>query len=254
MYMYMCVLCMVSMCCVWCPCVVTAVLSSLFIFWSYFTRVVFHTSWHMMHTTWPMHNIIIYPPFGHFSTTFDLVQWLAASHNHIPTQNSTIFTHIEWETVHWQRPIDGPPPTPCDTPTVRKALLGLKSHCRWISTKTKFHCHGAADRKYLKTHAFAGISSNMHTVMSNFLWPHIYTCTCSMLEVPRPHTCTNAGTFPKVQVHFILSLPSSMSKLIRRSPGLHVDMYYRVIPSQIIMLNATMSSDVEHFCYELVEQ
>ena len=37
-----------------------------------------------------------------------------------------------------------------------------------------------------------------------------------MLEVPRPHICTNAGTFPKVQVHFILSLPSSMSKLIRK--------------------------------------
>ena len=36
--------CMVSMCCVWCPCVVTAVLSSLFLFWSYFTRVVFHCS------------------------------------------------------------------------------------------------------------------------------------------------------------------------------------------------------------------
>ena len=36
--------CMVSMCCVWCPCFVTAVLSSLFLFWSYFTRVVFHTS------------------------------------------------------------------------------------------------------------------------------------------------------------------------------------------------------------------
>ena len=28
----------------WCPCVVTAVLLSLFLFWSYFTRVVFHTS------------------------------------------------------------------------------------------------------------------------------------------------------------------------------------------------------------------
>ena len=32
----------------------------------------------------------------------------------------------------------------------------------------------------------------------------------------------------------------------------HVDMYYRVIPSQIIMLYATISSHVEHFCYELV--
>ena len=58
--------CMVSRCCVWCPCVVTAVLSSLFLFWSYFTRVVFHTSWHMMHTTWPTHNIIIYPPVWPF--------------------------------------------------------------------------------------------------------------------------------------------------------------------------------------------
>ena len=28
----------------------------------------------------------------------------------------------------------------------------------------------------------------------------------------------------------------------------HVDMYNRVIPSQIIMLYATMSSHVEHFC------
>ena len=35
--------CVVSMCCVWCPCIVTAVLSSLFLFWSYFTRVVCST-------------------------------------------------------------------------------------------------------------------------------------------------------------------------------------------------------------------
>ena len=35
--------------------------------------------------------------------------------------------------------------------------------------------------------------------------------------------------------------------LIIEEPGLHVDMYYRVIPSQIIMLYATMSSHVEHF-------
>ena len=34
----------------------------------------------------------------------------------------------------------------------------------------------------------------------------------------------------------------------------HVDMYDRVIPSQIIMLYATMSSHVEHFCYEFVQQ
>ena len=66
------VLCVVSMCCVWCPYVVTAVRFSLFLFWFYFTRVVFHTSWHMMHTTWPTHNItcIIYPSFGHFSHYF----------------------------------------------------------------------------------------------------------------------------------------------------------------------------------------
>ena len=40
--------------------------------------------------------------------------------------------------------------------------------------------------------------------------------------------------------------------LIIEEPGLHVDMYYRVNPSQIIMLYATMSFYVEHFCHELV--
>ena len=73
--------------CVWCPYVVTAVLSSLFIFWSYFIKVVFHTSWHMMHTTWPTHNIIINPPFGHFFPLL-LIYFndFADSYNHIPTQ------------------------------------------------------------------------------------------------------------------------------------------------------------------------
>ena len=52
---------MVSMCCVCCPCVVTAVLSSLFLFWSYFTRVVFHTIWHIMHT-------ITYAQYNYLST------------------------------------------------------------------------------------------------------------------------------------------------------------------------------------------
>ena len=33
--------------------------------------------------------------------------------------------------------------------------------------------------------------------------------------------------------------------------GLLVDMYYRVIPSQIIMLYATMSSDLAHFVMSL---
>ena len=136
MYMYMCgvhVLCMVSMCCVWCPCV----LLSVSIHHSSSSGL---TSQELCST--PQHDLrtilLFIHPLAIFPTTFDLVQWLAASHNHIPTQNSTIFTHIEWEPVLWQRPIDGPPPTPCDTPTVRKALLGLKSHRRWISTKTNF--------------------------------------------------------------------------------------------------------------------
>ena len=39
---------------------------------------------------------------------------------------------------------------------------------------------------------------------------------------------------------------------IIEEPGLHVDMYYRVIPSEIIMLYITMSSHVELFCYDFV--
>ena len=169
--------CVVSMCCVWCPCVVTAVLSS--------SSSSGLTSQELCSTpidTWcTQHDLrailLFIHPLAIFPTTFDLFQWLAATHNHIPTQNSTIFTHMEWEPVHWQRPMDGPPPTPCDTPTVRKALLGLKSHRRWVSTKTNFICHGTANKKYLKTQMFAGISfqsNNMYTITSTFMWPHIY--------------------------------------------------------------------------------
>ena len=142
-------------------------------------RVVFHSIWHMMYTTWPMYNI---HPFAIFPTTFDLFQWLVASHNHIPTQYSTIFTHIEWEPVHWQRPIDGPPPTPCDTPTMRKALLVIKSHRIRISTETNF------------------IVMELLIKNTNIdFYVTTYTCTFSMLRY-YVHTpaCTNsqsAGSF-----------------------------------------------------------
>ena len=39
--------------------------------------------------------------------------------------------------------------------------------------------------------------------------------------------------------------------LIIEEPELHADMYCRVIPSQIIMLYATMSCDFKQFYYEL---
>ena len=62
-------------------------------------------------------------------------------HNHIPTQNSTVFIHIEWEPVNWHRLTDGPthpPPTLCDKPAVRNALLMIKPHWRKIYTKANF--------------------------------------------------------------------------------------------------------------------
>ena len=46
------------------------------------------------------------------------------------------------------------------------------------------------------------------------------------------------------------------NSLVLEEQGLHVhvDMYYRVIPSQIIMLYATMFFDLAKFCYEFVQQ
>ena len=56
------------------------------------------------------------------------------------------------------------------------------------------------------------------TQSRRLLCDHIYMY---MLNVGNtgPHTCTNAGTFPKVQVQFIFTLPSFMSKLIRKVAG-----------------------------------
>ena len=131
--------CMVFMCCVWCPCVVTAVLSSLFLFWSYFTTVVLHSLVDTWCTQRDLRTIsTLWPFFPLLLIYFNDLQLPTITYQHRIAQ----YLHIEWEPVLWQRPIDGPPPTPCDKPTVRKALLGLKSHRRWISKKNQFHCHG----------------------------------------------------------------------------------------------------------------
>ena len=65
---------------------------------------------------------------------------------------------------------------------------------------------------------------------------------------PDPYTCLG------VNLSAVCHPVHVAGALIIEELGLHVDMYYRVIPSQIIMLYATMSSHVEHFCYELVQQ
>ena len=105
------------------------------------------------------------------------------------------------------------PPTPCDTPTVRKALLVIKSHPRRISTKTNFIVmelliKNTWKHKRLQVLVFKVLTC---TQSHRLLCDHIYMYMLNV-EVLRPHTCTNslcAG----------LSLPSSMSKLIRKVAG-----------------------------------
>ena len=92
---------------------------------------------------------------------------------------------------------DGPPSTPCDTPTVRKALLVIKSHRIRISTKTNF----IVMELLIK-------NTNVNFYVTT------YTCTWYYVHTP--------VLIPKVQVHFALSLPSSMSKLVIRKVAGHV--------------------------------
>ena len=186
LYMYICT-CVVSMCCNSCPFITLHLL------------VLLHKSCVPHQLTHDAHNMT-YAQYYYLSTLWPFSPPLLI-----------YFKDLQLRTITYQHRIAQYLMGAC---TLTKTYRWASTHTMWytyseespsgvkISSqmniyKNQFHSHGAADRKY--THLQVLVLTC--TQSCRLLCDH----TCSMLEVPCPHTCTNAGTFLKVQ--FILSYP-----------------------------------------------